>query len=57
LGCALYSSAICLECHGKKPNSAAKPQNLFILDSSFFKGKSQNGRTFDLHRAKVTFSE
>jgi hypothetical protein len=30
LGCALYSSAICLECHGKKPNSAAKPQNLFI---------------------------
>jgi hypothetical protein len=23
LGCALYSSAICLECHGKKPNSAA----------------------------------
>ncbi len=45
LGCALYSSAICLECHGKKPNSAAKPQNLFILNSSFLKRKSQNGRT------------
>jgi hypothetical protein len=45
LGCALYSSAICLECHGKKPNSAAKPHILKFLNSSFLKGKLQNGRT------------
>jgi hypothetical protein len=29
----------------KKPNSAVKPQILFILNNSFLKGKWQNGRT------------
>jgi hypothetical protein len=40
LGCALYSLTIYLECHGKNPNSATKPQKIFILNSSFLKGKS-----------------